>query len=203
VITLTSVDDKSKRLTQREVILEYFRSHPNADIPHPEVVDWASQVWKEKTGKVFRDTDREIRKLSQEGLLIKVKKGVYRYDPEFVKKRDLEDFTESQKHEIMKRDDYRCVICGRGAKEGVEIQVDHIKPKDQGGRATIDNGETLCAQHNFQKKNYKQTESGKRFFIRLYEAAKSNNDKQLQDFCNQILEVYEKNEVNGHIIWKK
>ncbi len=120
-----------------------------------------------------------------------------------VSKKDLEDYTESQKQQILKRDNFRCVVCGRCEKDGVELQVDHIKPKDQGGKATIDNGETLCAQHNFQKKNYKQTESGKRFFIRLYVTAKANNDQQLVDFCKQILEVYEKNNVNGHIIWEK
>ena len=111
-------------------------------------------------------------------------------------KRDLEDFTESQKQEIMKRDNYSCVFCGRGREHGVELQVDYIKPRDQGGKATIENGETLCAQHNFQKKNHRQTESGKRFFIQLCEAAKANNDNQLEDFCRQILEVYEKNNVN-------
>jgi predicted restriction endonuclease len=194
---------QGKKLTQRDLLLEYFKNHPNRDIAHPEVVDWATVEWRERTGKVFRDTDREIRKLSQEGLLIKVQKGVYRYDPDFVKKRELEDFTEAQKQAILKRDNYRCVVCGRARENGVELQVDHIKPKDQSGKATIENGETLCAQHNFQKKNYKQTESGKRFFIRLYEAAKANNDIQLQDFCRQILEVYERNKVNGHIDWKK
>ena len=70
-------------------------------------------------------------------------------------------------------------------------------------KAEIENGETLCAQHNFQKKNYKQTESGKRFFIRLYEAVKKNRDKPLIDFCTQILEVYEKNGVNSHIVWER
>ncbi len=138
-----------------------------------------------------------------EEYLIKVAKGVYKYEPDFIVKKELEDFTPSQKEAIMKRDDYKCVICGRGEKNGVELQVDHIKPKDLGGTNSIDNGETLCAQHNFQKKNYKQTESGKRYFIRLYEAAKSNEDKNLEDFCAQILEVYEKNGVNGHIVWKR
>jgi len=146
---------------------------------------------------------RGIRRLSQDCLLIKVAKGIYRYDPDFVVKRDLEDFTPAQKEAIMKRDNYRCVVCGSSVANGEELQVDHIKPKDQGGKATIENDETLCAQHNFIKKNYKQTESGKRFFIRLYELAKANDDKALQDFCTQILEVYEKNGVNGHIIWEK
>jgi hypothetical protein len=189
--------------SQQELLMEYFEKNPNKDICHPEVVDWATKEWLRRTGKVFRDPDRGIRKLSQNGFLIKVAKGVYRYDPDFIQNKDLEDFSEAQKQEIIKRDNFRCVICGRGTKNGVELQVDHIKPKDQGGKATIENGETLCAQHNFQKKNYKQTESGKRFFIRLYEAAKANDDKQLKDFCLQILEVYNKNNVNGHIVWEK
>jgi len=189
--------------SQLDLIMEYFKKNPRRDIPHPEIVDWVVAEWKRRTGKVFRDPDRGIRRLSQDGLLIKVAKGIYRYDPDFVAKRDLEDFTEAQKQEIMQRDNYRCVVCGRGVADGVELQVDHIKPKDQGGKAEVINGETLCAQHNFQKKNYKQTESGKRFFIRLYEAAKAHNDQQLQDFCSQILEVCEINKVNSHIVWKR
>ena len=43
-----------------------------------------------------------------------------------------------------------------GKKDGVELHIDHIKPKDFGGEATIENGQTLCAQHNFIKKNLKQ-----------------------------------------------
>jgi hypothetical protein len=194
---------EEKGKSQSDLLMEYFKNNPNRDISHPEVVDWATVEWLSRTGKVFRDLDRGIRKLSQAGFLIKVAKGVYRYDPKLVKEREFEDFTPAQKEAIMVRDNYRCVVCGRGPKDGVELQVDHIKPKDQGGKATIENGETLCAQHNFQKKNYKQTESGKRFFIRLYDAAKANNDVSLQDFCRQILEVYEKNSVNGHIVWEK
>lgn len=74
----------------------------------------------------------------------------------------MQDFSERQKKEILARDDYRCVMCGRGLKDGVELHVDHIKPKDQGGEATIENGQTLCSIHNFQKKNYNQTETGKK-----------------------------------------
>ena len=192
-----------ERESQAELIMEFFRANPGRDIKHPEVVDWLTEEYRKRTGKVFRDPDRGIRKLAQEGRLIKVAKGIYRYDPELEVKRELEDFTQAQKDEIMKRDGYRCVICGRRREDGIELQIDHIVPKDQGGKAEVSNGETLCAQHNFQKKNYKQTESGKRFFIRLYEAAKSKNDKQLQDFCAQVLEVYERNNVNGHVIWNK
>lgn len=69
---------------------------------------------KKRTGEVFRDPDRAIRSLAKKGFLIKVAKGIYRYDTNFIKNRELEDFTQEQKEIIMKRDGYRCVICGRG-----------------------------------------------------------------------------------------
>lgn len=147
--------------------MEYFKRNPNRNVTHPEIVDWATAEWLSRTGKVFRDPDRGIRSLADRGQLIKVSKGIYRYDPYLVVEKELEEFTPAQKETIMERDNYRCVVCGRGIKDGVELQVDHIKPKAQSGKATLENGETLCAQHNFQKKNYAQTESAKKYFIRL------------------------------------
>lgn len=166
-----------KQISQLEILKEYFLNNPLRNIPHPEVVDWAVEEYRKRTGKVFRDPDRGIRSLSQKGFLIKISKGVYRYDPQYVHNRNLEDFTDAQKREILKRDNYKCVICGKGNAEGVELHVDHIKPKDFGGEATIENGQTLCAQHNFLKKNFKQTETGKKMFIRLYNLAKSQKMK--------------------------
>jgi len=192
-----------EKLSQIDLLKEYFIKHPKKDIPHPKVVDWAVAEWKKRTGEVFRDPDRGIRSLAQQGFLIKVAKGVYKYDPKHVQNRHLEDFTSVQKKIILKRDGYKCVICGKGKKDGVELHVDHIKAKDLGGKATIENGQTLCAQHNFLKKNFKQTETGKKMFIRLYELAKVQKDKKLQNFCTEILEVFEKNNINGHIEWKK
>lgn len=190
-------------ISQKDIIIEYFKNNPNRDIQHPEIVDWAVNEFKKRTGNIFRDPDRQIRQLSQSGFLIKVAKGVYKYDPEYVQNRNLEDFTQSQKNEILVRDGNKCVICGRGLKDGVELHIDHIKPKDFGGEATIENGQTLCSQHNFLKKNFKQTETGKKMFIRLYELAKNENNQDLIEFCTQILEVFEKNNINGHIVWKR
>jgi hypothetical protein len=190
-------------VVQADLITEYFKKNPRREIEHPEIVDWVVAEYKKRTGNVFRDPDRAIRMLSQRGVLIKIKKGVYKYDPDFVMDRKLKDFTPEQKEAIFKRDGYKCVVCGRGQNDGVEIHADHIKPRDLGGESTIENGQTLCAQHNFQKKNYRQTETGKKMFIRLYELAKKSNDKKLQKFCNDVLCVYEDHGINCHIVWKK
>ncbi len=76
----------TKKLSQLDLLLEFFKKNPNKNISHPQVVDWATNEWKKKTNKVFRDPDRGIRSLHQKGYLVKVKKGVYRYTPNLIKK---------------------------------------------------------------------------------------------------------------------
>lgn len=195
--------NNKKPLVQEDLIIEFFLKNPNRDIRHPEVVDWVVSAYKKRTGQVFRDPDRAIRKLSQTGFLIKIAKGIYKYDPNKAHKKELQDFTLEQKKIILKRDNYKCFQCGIGKREGAELHVDHMIPKDWGGEATIENGQILCSRCNFLKKNLKQTESGKKMFIRMYEAAKREKIEKILSFCKDILEVYEKHNVNGHIEWKK
>ena len=37
----------------------------------------------------------------------------------------------------------------------------------------------------------------------LYELAKKENNQPLLQFCTEILEVFEKNNINGHIVWRR
>lgn len=182
-----------------DLIMEYFKKHPNKDSPHGPVVDWVEKQYLKFYKKKPRDTWRQIRKLHQEGKLIKVRKGIYRYDPDYVHDVDLWDFPPNVKKAILKRDGYRCVVCGRGKKDGIELVVDHIKPKDKGGTNDIDNGQTLCMEHNLMKKNYSQTEAGKRYFIKIYKQAVANNDKRMINFCKAVFDAYDEFGINGHI----
>lgn len=193
----------NKKKTIGDLIKEYFMERPMEDLPHGPVVDWVEQQYVELYGRKPRDIWRNIRKLHEEGFLIKVRKGIYRYDPKVEKRIDLDYFTPDQKKQILERDGYKCVVCGRGIKNGVELHVDHIKPKYLGGKSILENGQTLCAQHNFIKKTLNQTETGKKMFIRLYELAKKEKNKELQNFCAEVLEAYEKYNINGHIEWKR
>jgi hypothetical protein len=192
-----------KEITQMDLVREYFIKHPKKDIPHPKVVDWVVAEWKKRKGEVFRDPDRAIRSLYQRGFLIKVEKGVYRYEPDLVKSKKQEDFTAAQKKKILEKDNYKCVMCGKGKKDGLELHIDHIIPKDKGGKATIENGQTLCSQHNFLKKNLNQTETAKKMFIHLYELTKVKGETTLNKFSTDILKVFEKYGINGHIDWKR
>lgn len=131
--------------------------------------------------------------------MIKVKKEVHRYDPSYVHNKELYEFPPDVKEAIFKRDGYKCVVCGRGREEGVEIHADHKIPLDKGGTNNIDNGQTLCSEHNLLKKNYSQTEFGKRFLIKLYKEAVERHDEWMIKFCKEIFDVYDRYGVNGHI----
>ncbi len=190
-------------MTISQLIMEYFEKHPKQELKHGPVVDAVTQKWLKTHNDPPRDPWRAIRKLHGIGVLIKVKEGIYKYDPDFVQKRELEDFSPEQKAAILKRDGYKCVVCGAGRESGLELHVDHVKAKYKGGTATIENGQTMCSMHNFRKKIYNQTESGKKMFIRFYELAKAKNDQTMANFCRDVLKTFDKHNINGHILWKE
>ena len=185
--------------TISDLVIEYFRNHPNEELKHGSVVDWVTEQWLKNHNKPPRDPWRAIRQLHQNGKLIKIKKGVYKYDPDYINKVEIWNFSPKVIKAILERDQYRCVVCGRGKKDGVELVADHIRPRDKGGTNNIENGQTLCTEHNIIKKNYSQTEAGKKYFIKMYEKAITNNDDRMIKFCRNIFDVYDKFEINGHI----
>jgi hypothetical protein len=182
-----------------DLIMEYFRKHPNKDLEHGPVVDYVEKRYLELYNKKSRDTWRAIRKLYQEGVLVKVRKGVYRYEPSLAKHKLLFEFSQATKDEIFKRDGFKCVICGRGVKDGVEIHADHKVPLQKGGTNNLENGQTLCSEHNILKKKYSQIEFGKRFMIKLYKEAVEKKDKKMMGFTKDVLGIYGKYGIDNHI----
>lgn len=200
---MTGDGTNQKRTSITDLVKEYFQMHPYEDMEHGPVVDYVQAEYQRLYGRTPRDPWRVIRSLHQQGFLIKVRNGIYRYDPEAVTERILEDFTPEQRAQILERDNYACRQCGRGEKDGVQLHVDHQTPRNLGGRATLDNGQILCSQHNIMKKQLGQTQAGKRFFLGMYESAKKAGNEEFISFCQEILEVYEKYGINGHFPWER
>lgn len=61
--------------------------------------------------------------------------------------------TDSLRYDVMKRDGFRCVLCGASAKNGAVLHVDHIFPVSKGGRTELSNLRTLCDQCNLGKRD--------------------------------------------------
>ena len=60
---------------------------------------------------------------------------------------------DSLRYDVMKRDGFRCVLCGASANDGVELHVDHIKPIAKGGKTEMSNLRTLCSRCNMGKRD--------------------------------------------------
>jgi len=61
--------------------------------------------------------------------------------------------TDDMRYNVLKRDGFRCCICGATAKDGVKLEVDHIVPVSKGGKSTMDNLQTLCERCNRGKRD--------------------------------------------------
>ena len=55
------------------------------------------------------------------------------------------------RHEVFKRDGYKCVECGASKEDGATLHVDHIIPVSKGGTDELDNLQTLCSKCNLNK----------------------------------------------------
>jgi len=60
--------------------------------------------------------------------------------------------------QVLQRDNWRCVACGRSADDGIILHVDHIIPRSKGGKDEIDNYQTLCHICNIGKSNKDETD---------------------------------------------
>jgi hypothetical protein len=196
-----------KQISQMDFVKEYFIKNAGVEIHHSQSKKDLEDAWFKATGKRMEDSDRAIRMLHGKGFLQKRGKGIYLYDPNSVQDQVWDEFTEAEKRAIFERDGYKCVTCGLGRENGLELHIDHIKPRSLGGQGTVENGQTLCSRHNFIKKNHSQTETGKKGFIRLLELVQSQKDDPesqiLEAFLIDVLELYEKHGINGHIRWNQ
>lgn len=66
------------------------------------------------------------------------------------KKRVRSEMTLKLRYQVMKRDNFQCVLCGRRPPD-VELCVDHIKPVCNGGLSVESNLRTLCKDCNSGK----------------------------------------------------
>ena len=76
------------------------------------------------------------------------------YDAEIyesTRNRERELMTPSLRYSIMKRDNFRCVLCGATSEDGAKLHVDHIIPVSKGGKTEISNLRTLCSTCNLGK----------------------------------------------------
>lgn len=66
----------------------------------------------------------------------------------------------SMRYRVLEAARGRCVLCGRVAKDGVKIHVDHVKPFSKGGKTEFSNLQALCNECNLGKGNRSEVRFG-------------------------------------------
>jgi 5-methylcytosine-specific restriction endonuclease McrA len=69
-------------------------------------------------------------------------------DEESTPEKERAKMSQALRYEIIKRDGYKCVVCGRNVFDGIKLHVDHIHPVSKGGKTTRENLRTLCNECN-------------------------------------------------------
>jgi len=180
-----------KKKTISGLIKEFFDKNPNRDIEHDEIVDYIFKFFPKA-----RDPWRAVRKLYEGGYLIQIKKGVYKRIPDYKGEISDEPFPPKIKETIFKRDNYRCAVCGNGRHNGYEIHADHIKPRSKGGKSTLNNGQTLCSEHNILKKKFGTVQFIRKYANKMLKISKKLNDKKMEAFFRDILKVSDKHKID-------
>lgn len=72
---------------------------------------------------------------------------------QFLRQRERGLMTDRLRVQILRRDEYRCRMCGASAREGAQLHVDHILPVSHGGQTVPNNLQALCRACNLGKSN--------------------------------------------------
>jgi hypothetical protein len=91
-----------------------------------------------KSVDIFESIDEQIEKLPQKISELKGKRTI----------------PLAWRYKVLKRDNCRCIACGRSAMEnGVILHIDHKIPFSLGGLTSLENLQTLCQECNLSKSN--------------------------------------------------
>ena len=105
---------EAKKISQIEFVRSYFMQRPMEVISHAKAKADLETAYLTVMGKRLEDSDRAIRRLHGDGFLEKVAKGQYMYNPETAGQKEFNEFTVSEKRQILDRYGYKSVVCGLG-----------------------------------------------------------------------------------------
>ena len=115
-----------------------------------EFEDWAFNC--HLLGKTLNDFVEELDAQRQLGeVRIKAIKVILLHNKATKPKRKRTNIPRGLRHEVFKRDNYRCVECGASKDDGATLHVDHKIPVSKGGTDELSNLQTLCSDCNLNK----------------------------------------------------
>ena len=111
-------------------------------------------------GRNFYRKNDSFNLIDLEGMCERIRKQKAEQETRAYKiKRERSKMSESLRYDILKRDGFKCKICGATEKDGIKLEVDHIVPVSKGGKTEWFNLRTLCSRCNLGKSDKLETHS--------------------------------------------
>lgn len=129
-------EDRELRLTLTEIEREMTN--------HFKCCGWCNEdFFAKNSGQIFCNIDCR-------NAFNKIKGGAYQHQY-YANGKLMRRGKFSMRFDILQRDNFHCVYCGRGIEDGIKLQIDHIVPKSTNGTDTFDNLVTACNECNIGK----------------------------------------------------
>lgn len=131
-------------------ILSQFRSLCVCDVVWTVSVSYVSPAGRNRYDNAFSFDEDRVRMLLDKALSMQANAQ----SMDDFKRRQRSLMTPKLRYQIMQRDGFKCVLCGRSMADGIkQLEVDHIKPVSKGGLTEPGNLRTLCWDCNQGKKD--------------------------------------------------
>lgn len=148
-----------KFLAKDESQIEYYeqitKSMPGKVLQRHGIVDYADNAFVLNVNNLTKEKSSELIKLCDD----KIKK----YEEERGKRiwahrsRDSKEVPGSLRYQVLSKAKFRCELCGIPADEKA-LDVDHIVPRNKGGKTVLENLQSLCYTCNSQKRDLDDTD---------------------------------------------
>lgn len=142
-ITANSIIDEDEFKTMELSECQNIKLNPNKDFTIELIVCYTSPRGRNSYSKTFKFNFNDIKHYLDEFNKIQQNRESALYQRQLM--------TPKMRYNIMKRDGFKCVICGRSQNDGAKLHVDHIKPVSKGGKTVESNLRTLCDMCNLGK----------------------------------------------------
>lgn len=130
-----------------------MKKAPSKVGPKAYVVRWGS--WKKALLVFLEKINKDLQENNSSEIINNV--NDIKNDPiiTIINKEEKREIPIGLRFDILKRDNYKCSICGRSPSStfGIELHIDHIIPFSRGGKTNGENLRTLCNQCNIGKSN--------------------------------------------------
>lgn len=153
--------EELRRLLPGAEVREAYRFLYERRTDPPTMAEWVERS-QGVFGRTNSNTGRRLRDVRNAFVVATYRQQgtgvwVYQLERQLDAKLDAVAISPKLQTEVFTMKGRYCAMCGLGPADGTKLQIDHIVPREWGGKTELENLEPLCVPHNHGKKAFFST----------------------------------------------